>query len=100
MSNQPDVQSTLSTRGNTHGDFQDNGRVMQHFKSIARHQQGWDNLKPFQAEAVDMICHKLGRILCGDPNFTDHWHDIAGYATLVENILLTGSSHPNSNSPK
>lgn len=100
MANSSDVQSTLSSRANTHGNFQDNGRVMQNLKSIARHQPGWNQLTPYQAEAIEMICHKLGRILCGNPNFTDHWHDIAGYATLVENILLTGSSHPDSNSPK
>ena len=31
-----------------------------------------------------MIVHKIARILAGDPNHADHWHDIAGYAILVE----------------
>lgn len=31
-----------------------------------------------------MIQHKIGRILNGDPAYADSWHDIAGYATLVE----------------
>lgn len=94
MTQPSDVSSTLASRGKSHGDFQDNGKVMQHFKAIARQQDGWYALAPHQAEAIDMILHKLGRILCGNPNFADHWHDIAGYATLVENIITTGKSHP------
>ena len=34
-------------------------------------------------EALDMIAHKIGRICAGNPNFKDHWADIAGYAQLV-----------------
>ena len=34
-----------------------------------------------------MILHKLARILNGDPNYVDSWHDIAGYAILVEDII-------------
>lgn len=34
-----------------------------------------------------MICNKMARIVNGDPNYIDNWHDIAGYATLVEQEL-------------
>lgn len=34
-----------------------------------------------------MIAHKLGRIINGDPNYSDSWHDIAGYAKLVADRL-------------
>lgn len=87
------IQSTLNTRESSHGSFIDNSRVRQFLKMECRDTKNWHNLKPHQREAIDMICHKLGRILTGDPNYVDHWHDIAGYATLVENILTTGSSH-------
>jgi len=40
-----------------------------------------------QQEALDMICHKIGRILNGDPDYADNWHDIAGYAQLVADRL-------------
>ena len=89
-----DVNSTLSTRGNSHGDFIQNGRVMQDLKDLIRTGPSYSQLTSYQREAVDMICHKLGRIVCGNPNFTDHWHDICGYSQLVENILTTGKSHP------
>ena len=91
---QTDVQETLNERENSHGDFIENGRLMQELKNACRYHTNWGALVPHQREAIDMICHKLGRILCGNPNHIDHWHDIAGYATLVENILSTGKSHP------
>ena len=34
-----------------------------------------------------MIQHKIARVLNGDPNYPDNWHDIAGYARLVEREL-------------
>jgi hypothetical protein len=34
-----------------------------------------------------MIVHKIGRIVNGDPDVTDHWVDIAGYATLIADRL-------------
>ena len=42
---------------------------------------------PDQREALEMIQHKVARILNGDPTYTDNWIDIAGYATLVANRL-------------
>jgi hypothetical protein len=40
-----------------------------------------------QSEALEMIAHKIARILNGDPNYVDSWLDIAGYATLVAERL-------------
>jgi hypothetical protein len=45
-----------------------------------------------QLEALDMIAHKIARILNGDPNYADNWIDIAGYATLVANRLEKGEN--------
>lgn len=78
------VLTTLSERGSTHGDFTENGKVMQSMKALWRAHPGWDRLTPVQCEVLDMIALKVGRVLCGDPNFKDHWHDIAGYAKLAE----------------
>lgn len=47
----------------------------------------WELLQPFQVEALEMIAHKIGRILNGDPNYDDSWVDIAGYAKLVADRL-------------
>ena len=89
-----DVNATLNDRAKTHGSFIDNGHIMQMLKfDMREYGKNWDKLPPHQREALEMIQHKIGRILSGNPNEPDHWRDIAGYATLVENILTTGQSH-------
>jgi hypothetical protein len=40
-----------------------------------------------QWEALEMIAHKIGRIVNGDPDYADSWIDIAGYAKLVADEL-------------
>lgn len=88
------IESTLAERGKTHGDFRENGRIMQQLKAIARTGVNWPGdidpelpLSMEQREAIDMILHKVGRILSGNPNEPDHWRDIAGYATLCQQII-------------
>lgn len=80
-----EVGNTLSARGSTHGDFSTNAQISQRFKDIVGPYRG--KLSAMQSEALDMIFHKIARILAGDPNFKDHWHDIQGYAKLVEDRL-------------
>ena len=48
---------------------------------------GWRKLADDQREALEMTAHKIGRILNGDPNYIDSWHDISGYVRLVEQRL-------------
>jgi len=40
-----------------------------------------------QRQALRVIVDKLARILNGDPDYIDSWHDLCGYATLVEQRL-------------
>lgn len=87
------INDTLNERARTHGDFQENGRIMQMLKDASKTGKNWNGLRDEQKEAIEMILHKIGRILSGNPNEPDHWKDIAGYATLVENILTKGTSH-------
>ena len=88
------LQVTLTERGKTHGDFKENSLISQDLKLVARSGDKWQTLKFFQKESLEMILHKIARIVSGNPNESDHWRDIAGYATLVENILTTGKSNP------
>lgn len=81
------VEETLTERGTTHGDFSDNSAVSQNLKRILFQGPSSHLFSSVQAEALDMIAHKLSRIVAGDPNHKDHWHDIAGYAKLVEERL-------------
>jgi|SRR5688572_53085 len=47
----------------------------------------WQALAADQREALEMNAHKVARILNGDPDYSDSWRDIAGYATLVADRL-------------
>ena len=79
----------LAERSKTHGDFKDHAKTAQQLKFTLREQsKDWQiNFSYTQQEALEMICHKIARIVAGDPNFADHWRDIAGYATLVADEL-------------
>lgn len=78
-----DVRKLITERPLTHGDFTDTSAVIQATKRLWHGNPGWEKLSDVQRECFDMIAHKIGRALCGDPNHADHYADIAGYATLV-----------------
>ena len=84
-----DVDETLDTRAQSYGKFKDGAALMQGIKrQMANHAQKHE--KTFaddQWEALEMIVHKIGRIVNGNPDVTDHWIDIAGYATLIADRL-------------
>lgn len=82
------LEQTLEERGKRYGEFKTHADITQTLKSAMIAAPKWSVLTPSQKEALDMIAHKIGRILNGDPNYADSWHDIAGYATLVEDELI------------
>lgn len=82
-----DVNNTLNERGSTHGEFNVSARTVQTLKRAMRNSPNWEKLADSQKESLEMIQHKIGRILHGNPNHADSWHDIAGYATLIDNSL-------------
>lgn len=72
----------LSERAKTHGSFEVHAKTTQSLKAVVTINLGDKILSPRHQEAIDMILHKIGRIVAGNPNFKDHWDDIAGYARL------------------
>lgn len=82
-----EIKETIIERTANYGEFEVNSKVMQGMKKLAKTGSSWDKMSSYQKEAVEMILHKIGRIVCGDPDYIDSWHDIAGYAKLVEDIL-------------
>jgi hypothetical protein len=83
------VNDTLAERGSRYGSFVGHANITQDLKRVVRIylDARKKELAPDQQEALDMIMHKIGRIINGDPNYADSWHDIAGYATLVDKRL-------------
>jgi len=72
--------SLLDERGKTHGDYSKMSTIIQDLKAVVRRGTNWDRLSPGKKEAFELMATKWGRILEGDPDFPDHWDDVAGYA--------------------
>lgn len=81
------VSQTLAQRGSRYGDFSDNAKLSQELERVIRNQYGYGKLEPLHTEALKFIFQKISRIVNGDPNYADNWHDIQGYAKLVEERL-------------
>jgi hypothetical protein len=73
------IEETLKERGEQYGEFADHAKISQTIKRLAAGKE----LPDVQREALEMIAHKLARIINGNANHIDSWLDIAGYATLV-----------------
>ena len=87
--NTTDVNGILNDRAKDYGKFIEGAEIMQMLKRIVHtYIEMRDTQLAFdQREALDMIMHKVGRILNGNPDKIDNWVDIAGYATLVADRL-------------
>jgi hypothetical protein len=81
-----DVLEMIAAREITHGDFRDVARIAQRFKAIAQAEYK-DKHGAVHREGMEMILHKIARMLAGDPDFDDHWKDVGGYAERVRTLL-------------
>jgi hypothetical protein len=89
MSETTNVNEMLAGRAARYGSFEGHAQISQALKryiSAALEARG-KTLQSDQLEALDMIAHKIARVINGDPDYADNWVDIAGYATLVANRL-------------
>jgi hypothetical protein len=86
---QGEIVALLTERGHEYGPFRDGAALMQGMKRLmADHARAHDKtFSDDQWEALEMIVHKMGRIVNGNPDKVDHWKDIAGYAMLVADRL-------------
>ena len=83
------IDETLDARAQDYGKFKDGAALMQGIKRLLADHALRHN-KTFaddQWEALEMIVHKIGRIVNGNPDKVDHWVDIAGYAKLIADRL-------------
>lgn len=82
------IATTLHERGERYGQFLDHCIIAQGIKDVLQAQPRFKQLAPDQKQALEVIADKIARILSGDPNYADNWHDIQGYAKLVEDRLV------------
>lgn len=81
------IEETLAERGARYGDFRYHAEAAQRLQNEMRALTGWQRLSDMQKQALIVISDKIARILTGDPDYADNWHDIQGYAKLVEDRL-------------
>ena len=89
---QNEIDNTLAARAVNYGDYAEGSRVGQNILKAMQDSQGWHRLTDDQKESLYMIAHKIRRIVNGNGEHFDSWHDIAGYATLSANEVKRRSA--------
>jgi hypothetical protein len=77
------VEETLKERGARYGTFMENALIGQKLKEVVRANPKWRHLASDQKQMIDVIFDKVSRLITGDPDYTDNYLDIEGYARLV-----------------
>lgn len=85
--NPTSLDAVLNERGSRYGSFLKHAVITQRLKAVMSDTPNWIALNDDMVESLEMIAHKIGRILNGDPAYADSWVDIAGYAQLVADRL-------------
>lgn len=88
------VANTLAERGSRYGEFADHAKIAQGIQDTMRAAPKWDQLDLDMKQALSVIADKIARILNGDPFYLDNWHDLQGYAKLIENRLQMIPAEP------
>ncbi len=83
------VDATLAERQATYGSFEDVAFVTENVMGVLSKARpnGLSDLPHTHRMALYMIASKMARIVNGDFNHLDSWHDIGGYAKLIENLI-------------
>ena len=86
---QQSIDATLAERQSTYGSFEDVAFVTENIMSVlgSVRVNGLSELPHTHRMALYMIASKMARIVNGDFNHFDSWHDISGYAKLVEDLI-------------
>lgn len=80
------VQETLNERQSSYGCFEDVALVTENIIDALK-QVNYSKMPKTHKMAMYMIASKMARIVNGDFNHKDSWHDIQGYAKLIEDLL-------------
>jgi UDP-N-acetylmuramoylalanine-D-glutamate ligase len=78
---------TIDERQRQYGDIAETASIDIALSEVMRETQGWEDLSDIQIHCLNQINVKIARILNQGQNHKDNWHDIQGYAKLVEDSL-------------
>ena len=82
-----DAQKILVERGKVYGPFDTLALLSQSLKDSMSDHPAYGDLSYAQTEALELIAHKIARIINGNNRHVDSWIDIAGYATLIAELI-------------
>lgn len=82
------IHATLSERGQNYGAFATHAAISQALKTVMHGTDGWGKMQPDQRECLEMVMHKIARLLNGNPQFLDTYRDCVGYLQLVIDRML------------
>lgn len=80
------VDTTLSERQASYGCFEDVAFVTENIIGALK-KCNYDSMPHTHRMAMYMIASKMARLVNGDCNHLDSWHDICGYAKLIEDLI-------------
>jgi len=81
----------LEERGKRYGSFETHAAISQALKRAMQSSPNWSKLTDVQKEGLEMVQHKVARMLNGDPSYLDNIVDIVGYSTLIKNVMETNN---------
>ena len=86
---QQTIEATLAERQAQYGCFEDVAFVTENIMAVLSkvRTNGLSDLPHPHRMALYMIASKMARIVNGDFNHKDSWHDIGGYSKLIEDLL-------------
>lgn len=86
---QQTIADTLAARQSTYGCFEDVAFVTEGIMDLIAkvRPNGLKDIPIPHRMSLYMIASKIARLANGDINSIDGWHDIAGYATLIERLI-------------
>lgn len=89
------IEEVLNQRQTTYGSFTKNAEISQMLKYFMSQGTNYKQMPMAHREALEMIVHKIARIVNGDPNYIDNWVDIIGYSQLVIEEIKSYDKEPN-----
>ena len=81
------IDTTLAERQSQYGSFTGVANTTGQLMAVIKNSPNGHTMPYTHEEALHMICSKIARIVNGDINHLDSWHDIGGYSKLIEDLI-------------
>lgn len=83
------IHATLDERAKSYGRYVDHAHITQAIKAAMIDSKNWRTLPAHQKETLEMVAHKIGRVLNGDAGYLDSFRDCIGYLQLSLDIMAS-----------